>query len=828
MFFIYLCKNLRILELLYHYLWKFKVLGSRFTLCDGRSIEVLSPGLHNNDSGPDFSHARLKIDDTVWVGNVEIHVKSSDWLRHGHADDHAYDNLILHVVADDDYRIPTPDGKEVAQLVLSPSPLICKTYEHLCTGIDNLRCRDFIHYVPGINLTDWLETLSVERLHVKSERIKQLLLTSGGDWQHALFVTFARALGFGLNGVPFELMAKTTPLNFIMRHSDNLFQIEAILFGQAGMLDASENIFDEYYQRLCREYYFLARKYSLRPIRRDLWKYTRSRPQNFPHRRIAILAGALYGGFNLADKLLNAKGDVEKLDKVFMMEASPYWKSHMMFGGECGASSNPVTLSRSSRMLLMINLAAPFYFARGASLGDSEVAELGLDLLQRLPAEQNSILRQWQTVGVVAENALRSQSLIHLRKEYCDANKCLECRIGNLMLRQSGMPMQSAEPEPPQRKRSRLVVVAQDSWKGTMSAAKACRAAAAGAEAAGYETAIVAMADGGEGTADILGDYNYAERIEATVHDPLGREISVSYRFSRSMETAFIDFATASGITLLTKVELNPLKTTSFGTGELLRHAKDNGARRIILGLGGSATVDAGLGVIAGAGGKIFDLEGNEIQRPCGADLERIGKVEPPSWVSDIDIVLAVDVKAPLTGEKGAARVFGPQKGASPEDVERLERGMDHLSMLMGEEYSDYLKGPFGAGAAGGAGAGLCRWMGASLREGAEIVISHSPLPMLLLRGSLVVTGEGKADCQTLMGKVASAVLKAGKQAGKSVILTAGKVEERIQLEEAGFAGIANINEGYDSSCGEDPLDPAVAERRLAETVYSLLADKIS
>ena len=405
------------------------------TTCDGKSIRILSPGIHNDDAGPDFSNARIQIGDEDWTGNVELHVKASDWYAHGHDKDPAYDNIILHVVALDDRRIQRADGTEIPQLVVVLPRDFYITYAQLSADFKGVRCSSSLTDIPRLNREDWLETLAIERLHTKAERILGWLDSLGGDWEQTMFVALARGLGFSLNGVPFELLAKSIPLKNIYHHSDDLLQIEALLFGQAGMLDSSSHIFDEYYQALCREYAFLARKYGLRPMRRDLWKYARTRPQNFPHRRIALLAAALYSGKGFTSSLIDARGDIDRLMELFSWELHPYWHEHFAFGSDGRTNPSPGTLSRASKELLMINVASPFYYAYARSCGNYDLADCGSDILYLLHPEKNTIINAWANAGIKADSAMRSQALIHLNNEYCQKGRCLDCRFGHYILR---------------------------------------------------------------------------------------------------------------------------------------------------------------------------------------------------------------------------------------------------------------------------------------------------------------------------------------------------------------------------------------------------------
>lgn len=422
-------------EKLYQYLWNSRMFGRKLIDSEGRTLEVIDPGQLNTNSGPDFFNSKIKADGTEWAGNIEIHVRASDWFRHGHHNDPAYDNILLHVVGVSDQRIRRKDGSIIPQVVLTMPEDFYRTLSLLQSEAPVIRCAQALSSLSRINVTDWLESLSIERLQMKGNKIKDTYTNCGNDWQQTCFVTLARALGFGLNGDPFEMLARSIPLKILHHHSDSPHQLQALLFGQAAMLDSSLHIFDEYYQLLCREYYFLAKKYGLRPMRQGLWKYARTRPQNFPHRRIAFLSKACEGGFSLFSKILATKGKEEEARTLFNWELEGYWHSHFSFDMECKATAD--TLSRSSITLLLINVVAPILYTYGAMRGDPDLAERGLDLLSELPAEINTITRDWQNYGITAKDALRSQALIQLRKEYCNTRKCLSCRFGHQLLRRS-------------------------------------------------------------------------------------------------------------------------------------------------------------------------------------------------------------------------------------------------------------------------------------------------------------------------------------------------------------------------------------------------------
>lgn len=417
--------------------------GRKLKDCSGAEVEVIDPGRLNTDSGPDFFNSKIKVGGVEWAGNVEIHVKASDWMNHGHQDDPAYDNIILHVVGISDRRIRRNDGSLIPQVEITLPPDFFQVYSDLESRPISIRCAESLATISPLTLTDWLETLSVERVQEKAERVMQTLKVCDGDWEQTCFITLARALGFGLNSDPFELLARSIPLKILHHHSDNPLQLQAILFGQAAMLDASNHIFDEYYQLLCREYYFLARKYGLRPMRPGLWKYARTRPQNFPHRRVAFLAKACENGFSLLSKIIDANGNENRLRELFRWSLTGYWHSHFSFDTPAARVSD--TLSDTSVTLLLINVAAPLIYATAAHRSDPDLAEKALSLLETLPAEFNSITREWAQYGLNANDALRSQSLIHLKKNYCDQRKCLSCRFGHHLLRQSALGKHTRE-----------------------------------------------------------------------------------------------------------------------------------------------------------------------------------------------------------------------------------------------------------------------------------------------------------------------------------------------------------------------------------------------
>ncbi len=411
------------------------MMGRHLKDADGLPLEVIDPGRINKDAGPDFFNAKIKINGTVWIGNVEIHLKASDWFRHRHDSDPAYENIILHVVAVSDRRITRPDGSLIPQVSLTLPPDFFSLYDRLASNPAYLRCSHFISELSPLTVTDWLETLAIERMQLKSRKVSDILNFTGNDWEQTCFIVLARALGFGLNGDPFEMLARSIPLKILHHHSDNPLQLQALLFGQAAMLDQSLHIFDEFYQLLCREYYFLARKYGLSPLRPGLWKYSRTRPQNFPHRRIAFLAKACEGGFSLLSRLVENIREGRDVRPLFNWILEGYWHTHSSFDADARSSSD--TLSAASISLLIINAVVPLVYTFAQHRGEYETAEKAVALLENLPPENNGIIREWGAYGLKSGDAMRSQALIQLRREYCEQRKCLYCRFGHFFLRKA-------------------------------------------------------------------------------------------------------------------------------------------------------------------------------------------------------------------------------------------------------------------------------------------------------------------------------------------------------------------------------------------------------
>ena len=430
------------MEQLLHYVWKHKLWPLRpLQTTDCRSIEVVDPGLHNRrNAGPDFFNAKLKINGTLWVGNVEIHDRASDWYQHGHDHDAAYDNVVLHVVGVADRDVQNSRGEYLPQLELEVPAAVKANYEQLLHTDHYPPCYQLIPSLSRLTVHAWMAALQTERLEQKTEAISQRAQRCNGSWEDAYFVTLARNYGFGINGEAFEQWAYNVPLQAVGKHRDDLFQVEAIFMGQAGLLDLStiphryqEDALNEgYFTRLRREYQYLAHKFSLTPMDSTIWRFLRLRPQNFPHIRISQLANLYYERRSGLSELLECES-VEAVKHLLSTHVTPYWETHYVFGSE--STKNAKHLSQASLNLLTINTAIPILFAVGRHRQKEALCDRAFDFLEQLKAEQNHIVRMWADCGLEAKTAGDSQALIQLKREYCDRKECLRCRFGYEYLR---------------------------------------------------------------------------------------------------------------------------------------------------------------------------------------------------------------------------------------------------------------------------------------------------------------------------------------------------------------------------------------------------------
>ena len=426
------------MEELLHYVWKHKLFPLKpMTTTDGLPVEIIDPGLSNPNAGPDFFNAKVKLNGVLWVGNVEIHLRASDWFRHHHDQDSGYDNVILHVASDMDTQVYRTNGEAIPQLELHFPPYLLSNYNELIRTDHYPACYRIIPNLQKMLVHSWMDSLRMERFEQKTQQIQQRLQRCNGDWEHAFFLTLARNFGFATNSDAFELWAQSIPLSAVNKHRDDLFQIEAIFFGQSGLLE-SEMVYVQpgekapqatlpYPEKLWKEYTYLKHKFDLKSSENIRWKLLRLRPANFPHVRIAQLAKLYYQSQGLLSQLMEAE-KIEEVRNLFKVDTSVYWQTHYTFYEISPFQTK--FLSQQSIDLLIINTVIPFLYAFGKHKEKQSLLNRASDFLEKIKPEDNYITRMWKECGLTAEHAGDSQALIQLKKNYCNPKKCLFCRIG--------------------------------------------------------------------------------------------------------------------------------------------------------------------------------------------------------------------------------------------------------------------------------------------------------------------------------------------------------------------------------------------------------------
>ena len=392
------------MERLLHYVWKYKLYtATPLATTDGRPVQVIDPGMQNTDAGPDFFNAKIKIDGTLWAGSVEIHEKSSDWLLHHHETDKAYDSVILHITGIDDFQPVRTNGEPIPQMLLTVPENVLRSIDWLLYRETALPCLDYITGIDPLHIACWMEALLSERLERKTHDIFLLLDAYQADWNEVFYITLTRNFGFGVNNDAFERLAKSLPLRCIQKQRSSQSQIEAMLFGQAGML--AEKNDNHYYRLLQREYDFLRHKFGLSPMEDFVFKNLRTRPLNFPYLKMAQLA-ALW---------------------------VRYWETHYHF--RYASPRKEKTIGENALNILLINTVVPMLFAYGLHNKRPEYCERATRLLESIPPEKNTIVSTFCNAGITVRHAGDSQALIQLKREYCEKKKCLYCRIGFRMLK---------------------------------------------------------------------------------------------------------------------------------------------------------------------------------------------------------------------------------------------------------------------------------------------------------------------------------------------------------------------------------------------------------
>lgn len=415
-----------------HFLWRTRRFdATALVTTEQQPLHIVQPGTHNTHAGPDFFNARIRLGNTEWAGNVEMHLRSSEWLVHGHHHDAAYDNVILHVVWEDDDPVRRPDGSLVPCLVLRGrvDTSLLQRYQQLLHEQAWISCAPRILQTPSIIRFNWLDRLTAERLEQKTLALSGYLAATDNHWEESFYRLLAYSFGLKVNGEPFEMLARSLPAVILAKHKHDLFQLEALLFGQAGLLETSFD--EEYPNKLAKEYRFLRHKYSLTPIAGSNWKFLRLRPANFPSVRIAQFAALIHQSSHLLSQILEADS-VRAAGRLFQVELTGYWQTHYRFGQV--SDKRPKRIGDDFINILALNTLIPTVFLYGKMRHLPDYQAKALRWLDELQPEANAVITGWQDLGIVPRNGCETQALLHLKKHYCDAKRCMECAIGGYLL----------------------------------------------------------------------------------------------------------------------------------------------------------------------------------------------------------------------------------------------------------------------------------------------------------------------------------------------------------------------------------------------------------
>jgi hypothetical protein len=414
-----------------HFVWQFGLFDrNNLKALTGEEIDIITIGQYNSDAGPDFFNARIRINGIEWAGNVELHLRSSDWNKHGHTNDSAYNNVILHVIEEYDINIFNKSGTKIPAIKLQFNKLLLENYLKLYGSVNSIACSRHLPNINADTLGLFLPSLAIERLEQKTIEIKEKLKASGNNWEDVFYKTLARNFGFRINSLPFAMLADAVPLLALAKQKNNLLQIEAMFFGQSGLLPKKAE--HPYIKSLQAEYAFLKSKFNLNPLQKDIWKYLRVRPVNFPTVRIAQFAALIHQSTALFSKIMEQES-MESVFILFSVTASEYWNTHYSF--ETPSPDEPKTLGKESLQTIIINTVVPFVFLYGQEKGKEDVSDRAVRFLESLPSENNKIIRLWLDAKAKSKNAMESQALIQLYNNYCLTHKCLNCQIGTSIIR---------------------------------------------------------------------------------------------------------------------------------------------------------------------------------------------------------------------------------------------------------------------------------------------------------------------------------------------------------------------------------------------------------
>ena len=415
-------------EKLLHYVWKNQWFAKEnLKTVHNQSLTIINQGFPHQDAGPDFKQAIIQIDGVTWAGNVEIHIRSSDWYKHQHQNDMKYNSVILHVVYEHDQEVFIEPNNPLPTLELQPliSSQLLLRYSQLVNALRPLPCEAYLEKIPPLTLLAFFTRLTFDRLIRKQSQIFEILHGFSEDWEQTLFYVLCQSFGFKTNAPAFEMLGKALPYKILKKHADSHLQVSALIFGQAGMLE--EEAEDAYYQTLQNEYLYLKAKYKLVSIPAKCWNLLRLRPHNFPCIRLAQLGEIIFKHHDLFEKISMPK-DIAYFQKIFINKPNEYWDTHYYFG-KTSQKAEKVMGARSFHLLL-INALIPFLYSFGTFSGNEKLQEYCMSLLELLPFEENHLTKRYQTCGFCAETASHSQALLELHHEYCEKKRCIECGVG--------------------------------------------------------------------------------------------------------------------------------------------------------------------------------------------------------------------------------------------------------------------------------------------------------------------------------------------------------------------------------------------------------------
>ncbi|MBX3163222.1 MAG: DUF2851 family protein [Bacteroidetes bacterium] len=424
-------------ENLLQFIWQYRLLKPLpLRTAAGNEIVVLKTGARNPDAGPDFFNAQIRINQLVLAGNIEVHIKTSDWLKHKHQHNKSYDNLILHVVYEHDLELAQNANNNVE--VLELKHLIDKStlteYERLASAKSSIACKGQLVQVNDFKFLNWLERLTIERLENKVKHIEKTFATFGNDYTQTFYAVLLRNFGFKTNAQPFEQLALALPMHLLLKHSDNLLQLEALLLGTSGLLD--EQFENDYIRQLQNEFEYLKTKYQLVPLPKEMFKFSKLRPANFPNLRLAQLAQLLHKNKRIFTEPQNIQ-NLSQLKIAFELELKGYWKNHYTLHG--GAQEKNIHLGNASIEIIAINTFAPFFFFYAQKLMKPEFQDIAVQLLQECKAETNSKTKLFAEKNGVLKTAADSQALIQLHDNYCVLKQCLKCGVAASLLAPRGL-----------------------------------------------------------------------------------------------------------------------------------------------------------------------------------------------------------------------------------------------------------------------------------------------------------------------------------------------------------------------------------------------------